>query len=82
MSDLVYTIIAGVAYLVLAPIAGGLLAGIDRAREGNCVNDIGSAEDFLAAIDSTIGTARGNTQGSWRPLACKTVAQPFASTVF
>lgn len=30
MSDLVYTIIAGVAYLVLAPIAGGLLAGIDR----------------------------------------------------
>ena len=30
MSDLVYTIIAGVAYLVLAPIAGGMLAGIDR----------------------------------------------------
>ena len=30
---------------------------------------------------STIGTARGSTQGSWRPLAERVVAEPLAVTV-
>jgi len=30
MADIIFTVIAGIAYLILAPVAGGLLAGIDR----------------------------------------------------
>ena len=36
----------------------------------------------MAAIDSTMGTALGNTQGSWRPRARSVVALPSKSTVF
>ena len=35
----------------------------------------------MAAIASTMGTARGNTQGSCLPLAAKTVSFPSKSTV-
>ena len=35
----------------------------------------------MAAIASTIGTARGNTHGSCRPLACTTVGSPVVVTV-
>ena len=35
----------------------------------------------MAAIASTIGTARGNTHGSWRPRAFRTVSFPSLSTV-
>ena len=30
MSDLMYSILSGLLYVVLAPVAGGLLAGLDR----------------------------------------------------
>ena len=35
----------------------------------------------MAAIDSTIGTARGNTQASCRPRAFRTVSSPSMVTV-
>ena len=35
----------------------------------------------IAAIASTIGTALGSTQGSWRPRAIKVVLLPSMSTV-
>ena len=30
MSEMVLNIISGIAYLILAPVIGGLLAGLDR----------------------------------------------------
>ena len=30
MSEMMLTVISGIAYLILAPVLGGLLAGIDR----------------------------------------------------
>ena len=35
----------------------------------------------IAAMASTIGTARGNTHGSWRPLAFNVVSMPSILTV-
>lgn len=35
----------------------------------------------MAAIASTIGTARGKTQGSWRPRAFRVVSIPSIFTV-
>ena len=35
----------------------------------------------IAAMASTLGTARGNTHGSWRPLAFNVVSMPSILTV-
>src|ERR1043166_3680040 len=40
------------------------------------------SQSTRAAIASTIGTARGRTQGSWRPRAASVVSSPDAVTVF
>ena len=41
MSEIVFNIISGIAYLVLAPVVGGLLAGVDRKMSARMQRRVG-----------------------------------------